>query len=80
MTAFLFPGQGAQSAGMAAALYQTHAVFRNAIDRCRALAAPHLERDLLEVVFAATDDTLVNRTDYTQPSSGTAWEKSPPLA
>ncbi|HEU5276253.1 MAG TPA: SDR family NAD(P)-dependent oxidoreductase [Xanthobacteraceae bacterium] len=68
-TAFLFPGQGAQRAGMAAELYRTHSVFREAMDRCRALAEPHLEHDLLAVIFApASDDALVNRTDYTQPA------------
>ena len=67
--AFMFPGQGAQSAGMAAELYRTHSVFRNAMDRCRALCEPQLERDLLEVIFAApTEDALVDRTDYTQPA------------
>ncbi len=68
-TAFMFPGQGPQSAGMAAGLYRTQPVFRDAMDRCAALARPQLERDLLEVIFAAeTDDALVNRTDYTQPA------------
>ncbi|HEV2624304.1 MAG TPA: SDR family NAD(P)-dependent oxidoreductase [Xanthobacteraceae bacterium] len=67
--AFMFAGQGSQNAGMAADLYRTHSVFRNAMDRCRDLVAPHLERDLLEVIFAAeSDDALVNRTDYTQPA------------
>ena len=33
------------------------------------LAQPHLERGLLEVIFAADgQDALVNRTDYTQPA------------
>ena len=65
----MFSGQGSQNAGMAAELYRTHSVFRNAMDRCRDLVAPHLERDLLEVIFAAeSDDALVNRTDYTQPA------------
>ena len=54
---------------MAAELYRTHSVFQNAMDRCHALAEPHLERGLLEVIFAAdSDDALVNRTDYTQPA------------
>jgi acyl transferase domain-containing protein len=67
--AFMFSGQGSQSVGMAAELYRTHSVFRNAMDRCHALAEPHLERGLLEVIFAAdSDDALVNRTDYTQPA------------
>src|SRR5215475_4841215 len=66
-TAFMFPGQGPQSAGMAAGLYRTQSAFRDAMDRCAALARPQLERDLLEVIFAAeSDDALVNRTDYTQ--------------
>src|SRR3984893_3939863 len=54
---------------MAAELYRTHSVFRNAMDHCHALAGPYLEQGLLEVIFAAgSDDALVNRTDYTQPA------------
>lgn len=67
--AFMFSGQGSQSGGMAAELYRRYSVFRNAMDECRALAAPYLERDLLKVVFTAdSEDSLVNRTDYTQPA------------
>jgi acyl transferase domain-containing protein/surfactin synthase thioesterase subunit/acyl carrier protein len=67
--AFMFSGQGAQWAGMAAQLYRTHSVFRNAMDRCHLLAQPHLERGLLDVIFACEgQDGLINRTDYTQPA------------
>ena len=67
--AFMFSGQGSQHAGMAAELYRTHSVFRNAMDRCHALAEPYLEQGLLDVIFAGdSDDALVNRTDYTQPA------------
>ena len=67
--AFMFSGQGPQQAGMAAELYRTYSVFRNAMDRCHALARPFLEKGLLDVIFARDgDDTLVNRTDYTQPA------------
>ena len=67
--AFMFSGQGSQHAGMAAELYRTHSVFRNAMNRCHALAESYLERSLLDVIFAGdSDDALVNRTDYTQPA------------
>jgi len=67
--AFMFSGQGPQQAGMSAELYRIYPVFRDAMDRCDALARPFLEKGLLDVIFARNgDDTLVNRTDYTQPA------------
>ena len=50
--AFMFSGQGSQHAGMAARLYRTHSVFRDAMDRCHALAKSDLEHGLLDVIFA----------------------------
>ena len=67
--AFMFSGQGSQYAGMAAKLYRTHAVFRNAMDQCHALAEPYLEQGLRDVIFAEDRNAaLVDRTDYTQPA------------
>src|SRR5262245_16388172 len=67
--AFMYSGQGAQYAGMAAELYRTQSVFRAALDRCHTLAAPYLAQGLRDVIFApAGDQALVNRTDYTQPA------------
>ncbi|MET8118330.1 beta-ketoacyl synthase N-terminal-like domain-containing protein [Micromonospora sp. NPDC005189] len=44
--ALLFPGQGAQYAGMGRTLYRTEPVYRAAFDRCADLLRPHLDVDL----------------------------------
>ncbi|GAA1529356.1 hypothetical protein GCM10009730_43300 [Streptomyces albidochromogenes] len=68
---FVFPGQGAQYAGMGAQLYRTEPVFRDALDRCAELLLPHLGWDVRDVAFATDGDEAKERlrqTLYTQPT------------
>src|SRR5882724_8964136 len=52
-TAFLFPGLGDHSVGMAGELYRLEPAFRNAIDRAAGLLAPQLGCDLRELLWPA---------------------------
>ena len=53
--AFLFPGQGAQFAGMGRALYETESDFRTHIDECAEFLKPMLGADLREMMFPASN-------------------------
>ncbi len=50
---FMFPGQGAQYAGMGAELYRTEPVFRDTVDRCAEILQPILNRDIRAIIFPA---------------------------
>ena len=70
---FLFPGQGAQYVGMARELYEHEETFREIVDRCAAVLAPHLGFDLRTVVFPADGSTpetaeRLTRTNVAQPA------------
>ena len=66
--AFLFTGQGAQYAGMAARLYNVAPAFREAFDRCDQILVPLLGRSLRASVLEATDATALEQTDLAQPA------------
>ncbi len=67
---FLFSGQGALRPGAGRALYDRHPVFREALERCAALAAPRLDRPLLEALYPDTteDEALLGHARYAQPA------------
>ncbi len=68
--AWLFPGQGAQYAGMGAGLYADEPVYRTAIDRCAELLKPELGLDLRELLLASGPDAdaRLAQTAITQPA------------
>lgn len=62
-TIFMFPGGGAQYAGMGAELYDREPVFRDAVDRSLAIVDGILDRDLKKLIFpAAADAEAATRT------------------
>ncbi len=68
-TAFMFSGQGSQYAGMGAAPYERFPVFREHVDACDRLFAPHLGRSVAALVRGtAADPEAIDRTEYAQPA------------
>ncbi len=67
--AFLFTGQGAQYVGMARRLSDTSPTFCRELDRCAEILRPHLERPLLDVLFAPEGTpSPLSQTAYAQPA------------
>jgi acyl transferase domain-containing protein len=65
---FVFPGQGAQYAGMGQALYQSLPEFREAFDRCAEAVRHATGVDLRTAVFNGDADAL-KATSLTQPAT-----------
>ncbi|MFI5908317.1 type I polyketide synthase [Dactylosporangium sp. NPDC051541] len=68
-TVFVFPGQGAQWAGMAAGLLDEAPVFRAAIEDCERALAPHVEWSLIAVLRGSPGAPGLDRVDVVQPAS-----------
>lgn len=67
-TAWLFPGQGSQFAGMARELFETEPVFAETMTRCAAVVDAVLDQPLLDVIFAPDGSDTLRQTSYAQPA------------
>ncbi|WP_343574527.1 type I polyketide synthase [Mycobacterium sp.] len=67
-TAWLFPGQGSQYAGMARELFETEPVFADTMTRCAAAVHDVLDKPLLDVIFDPDGDDTLRQTSYAQPA------------
>ncbi|MGW4880401.1 SDR family NAD(P)-dependent oxidoreductase [Streptomyces sp. NPDC004262] len=70
-TVFLFAGQGNQRPGMGREIYRRHPAYAAAVDAVAAELRPHLDRPLLDVLFAdpgSADAALLDEPAYTQPA------------
>jgi len=68
--AFLFPGQGAQQLDATRELYETHPVFRSALDHCAEIVQRYTERDLRDWLYTGRRDGApadIRQTAITQP-------------
>ena len=74
---FVFPGQGAQWAGMAARLWDSSPVFAQWMDRCAEALAPLTDWSLPEVIRQTAGAPGLDRVDVLQPAS---WAVSVSLA
>ncbi len=69
---FLFPGQGSQFLDMGKSLYESEAVYRDAVDTCSELLKNDLKLDIRDIIFPKkksqeTEDRLKD-TQFTQPA------------
>ncbi|MFT2018190.1 type I polyketide synthase [Streptomyces sp. 796.1] len=66
---FVFPGQGAQWAGMASELWDASPAFAGAMERCAQALAPFTDWSLRAVVDGAPGAPGLDRVDVVQPLS-----------
>jgi phthiocerol/phenolphthiocerol synthesis type-I polyketide synthase E len=63
---FLFPGQGSQYLLMGQTLYQTEPTFRDTIDLCAELLQPHLDVDLRQILYPASEQKTIAQLQLNQ--------------
>ncbi|MBO3682745.1 type I polyketide synthase, partial [Streptomyces sp. NEAU-YJ-81] len=68
-TVFIFPGQGAQWAGMGAQLLDTSPVFAARLNECAEALAPYTDWSLMDVITGAPDAPSLDRVDVVQPAT-----------
>ena len=64
VTAYVFTGQGSQYPGMGAGLFRHEPIFRRVMEECDALARPHMDRSIIDVLYrrrgaASIHDTAI---------------------
>ncbi|MFF8774282.1 type I polyketide synthase [Kitasatospora sp. NPDC015120] len=65
---FVFPGQGAQWPGMAAALLEASPAFASALRACGAALRPWLDADIVDVACGSPGAPPLDRAEYVQPA------------
>jgi mycoketide-CoA synthase len=65
---FVFPGQGAQWAGMATELLKSSSVFAQSMEECAAALAPFVDWSLMDVLREERESSVLDRVDVVQPA------------
>ena len=65
----MFTGEGSQYVNMGADLYSSQPVFKDTIDECAKILAPHLDKDLLAVLYPKSGESSpIDERQYAQPA------------